>query len=77
MKFGPIDFKAYAESFGAKGFAVTSQHELLPTLNKAMDVEGPAVVAIPVDYSDNDKLMLPRTEKNQDPVFVSFEGEIA
>ena len=27
--------------------------------------------------SDNDKLMLPRTEKNQDPVFVSFEGEIA
>ncbi|EPF1752365.1 acetolactate synthase AlsS [Vibrio alginolyticus] len=77
VKFGPIDFKAYAESFGAKGFAVTSQHELLPTLNKAMDVEGPTVVAIPVDYSDNDKLMLPRTEKNQDPVFVSFEGEIA
>ncbi|WNJ95749.1 acetolactate synthase AlsS [Vibrio ruber] len=77
VKFGPIDFKAYAESFGAKGFAVTSQYELADTLKKAMDVEGPSVVAIPVDYSDNYKLMLPRTEKNQDPIFIHHhEGEL-
>ncbi|ATZ93169.1 acetolactate synthase AlsS [Dickeya fangzhongdai] len=57
VKFGPIDFKAYAEAFGAKGFAVESAVELVPKLWQAMDVDGPAVIAIPVDYSDNHYLM--------------------
>jgi len=57
VHFGPIDFKAYAEAFGAAGFAVTSAAELEPTLRKAMDVQGPAVVAVPVDYADNPLLM--------------------
>ncbi len=57
VNFGPVDFKAYAEAFGAKGFAVGSTAELEPTLRAAMDTEGPAVVAIPVDYSDNPLLM--------------------
>ncbi|OSM53146.1 hypothetical protein WH06_06580, partial [Aeromonas salmonicida subsp. salmonicida] len=52
-----INFKAYAESFGAAGFAVTSAEDLRPTLRAAMAVVGPAVVAIPVDYSDNHLLM--------------------
>ncbi|MFC3022650.1 acetolactate synthase AlsS [Vibrio zhugei] len=69
VKFGPIDFKMYAESFGAKGFAVTNRHELQSVLKAAMDVEGPSVVAIPVDYSDNYKLMVPRDNQQQDPVF--------
>lgn len=57
VNFGPVDFKAYAEAFGAAGFAVTSAAELEPTLRKAMDVQGPAVVAVPVDYTDNPLLM--------------------
>ncbi|EIY2648699.1 acetolactate synthase AlsS [Klebsiella aerogenes] len=57
VEFGPMDFKAYAESFGAKGFAVESAEALEPTLCAAMDVDGPAVVAIPVDYRDNPLLM--------------------
>lgn len=57
VTFGPIDFKAYAEAFGAKGFAVESAGELVPKLWQAMDVDGPAVIAIPVDYSDNHYLM--------------------
>ncbi len=57
VKFGPIDFKAYAESFGAAGFAVESADMLEPVLRQAMDVQGPAVVAIPVDYADNHLLM--------------------
>jgi acetolactate synthase-1/2/3 large subunit len=59
VEFGPIDFKAYAQSFGAAGFAVESADQLRSTLRKAMAVEGPAVVAIPVDYSQNHKLMEP------------------
>lgn len=57
VNFGPIDFKAYAEAFGAKGFAVTSSETLESTLRAAMDVQGPAVIAIPVDYSANSLLM--------------------
>lgn len=57
VKFGAINFKAYAEAFGAAGFAVESAEQLEPILKKAMDVNGPAVVAIPVDYSDNPRLM--------------------
>lgn len=57
VNFGPIDFKMYAESFGAKGFAVESADELSHKLHQAMDVSGPAVIAIPVDYSDNYRLM--------------------
>jgi len=59
VEFGPIDFKTHAQSFGAAGFAVQSADELRGTLRAAMDVQGPAVVAIPVDYSDNHKLMAP------------------
>ena len=57
VEFGPVDFKVYADAFGAKGFAVESAEALEPTLRAAMDVNGPAVVAIPVDYSDNPLLM--------------------
>jgi acetolactate synthase-1/2/3 large subunit len=62
VEFGPIDFKAYAESFGAAGFAVRSGEDLRSTLRAAMEVEGPAVVSVPVDYSDNYKLMAPLRE---------------
>jgi acetolactate synthase-1/2/3 large subunit len=57
VKFGPVDFKAYAEAFGAAGFAVESAAALEPTLRKAMDVQGPAIVAVPIDYADNPMLM--------------------
>ncbi|MCV9878719.1 acetolactate synthase AlsS [Brenneria izbisi] len=57
VRFGPIDFKAYAEAFGARGFAVESADELVSKLHQAMDVNGPSVIAIPVDYSDNHWLM--------------------
>jgi len=57
VEFGPIDFKAYAEACGAVGFAVQAVEELRPMLRKAMEIQGPVVVAIPVDYADNYKLM--------------------
>lgn len=59
VSFGDIDFALYAQSFGAKGINVTSVHELKQALHDAMDVEGPVVIAIPVDYTDNHKLLEP------------------
>ncbi|WP_241864925.1 acetolactate synthase AlsS [Lacticaseibacillus kribbianus] len=54
--FGPVDFVAYAESFGAKGLRVTRQEDLEAVLDEAFAADGPVVVDIPVDYSDNPSL---------------------
>jgi acetolactate synthase-1/2/3 large subunit len=51
--FGPVDTVKYAEAFGAKGFAIKSPNDLTPTLRKAMDLPGPILIDIWVDYSHN------------------------
>ena len=46
-----------AESYGAGGLKIDQPDEIAPTLKKALAIEGPVVVAIPVDYRDNHRLM--------------------
>ena len=56
-RFHNPDFVAYAESFGAKGYSISSAEELLPTLRRALDDDTVSVVACPVDYSANSALI--------------------
>lgn len=56
VKFGGIDLTKFAESFGAIGIAVRTADELIPTLRKALTIDGPVLVDIPIDYSDNAEL---------------------
>jgi acetolactate synthase-1/2/3 large subunit len=51
--FGNPDFVKYAESFGARGYAVGSADELLPTLKEALAYDGVSIIACPVDYRPN------------------------
>jgi acetolactate synthase I/II/III large subunit len=51
------DFVAYARSFGAAGYLITSPGELLPTLQKALADDTVSVIACPVDYSANLELI--------------------
>jgi acetolactate synthase-1/2/3 large subunit len=53
ITFGNPDFVAYAESFGARGYRITSADELLPTLQRALAEDTVSVIACPVDYSAN------------------------
>lgn len=55
--FGPIDIVSFAQSFGAKGLVIQTPDQITPTLKKALEMEGPVLVGIPVDYRDNIKLM--------------------
>jgi acetolactate synthase I/II/III large subunit len=55
--FGNPDFVAYAESFGAAGYRITSAEELLPTLRHALADDTVSVIACPVDYSANRELI--------------------
>ncbi len=47
------DFVAYAESFGARGYRVTSAGGLLPALAEALAADTVSVITCPVDYSEN------------------------
>jgi acetolactate synthase I/II/III large subunit len=56
-RFGNPDFVAYAESFGAKGYRISSADELLPTLRTALADDTVSIIACPVDYSANTELI--------------------
>ena len=56
VHFGPVDFVKYAEAFGAKGVRVHSQAEFAAALEEGMQTEGPVIIDVPVDYSDNQEL---------------------
>jgi acetolactate synthase-1/2/3 large subunit len=56
-RFGNPDFVAYAESFGAKGYRISSAGELLPTLVTALADDTVSVIACPVDYTANTELI--------------------
>lgn len=56
VKFGPVDYVKYAESFGAKGLRATNVDELATALDQAQKEAGPVIIDIPVDYSDNIEL---------------------
>ena len=55
--FGNPDFVAYAESFGATGYRITSAGELLPALRAALAADTVSVIACPVDYAANLELI--------------------
>ncbi len=57
VEFGPVDVVRLAESFGAKGMMIRQPEEIAPTLKRALEMTGPVVVGIPVDYRDNHRLM--------------------
>jgi acetolactate synthase-1/2/3 large subunit len=56
-RFANPDFIAYAESFGATGYRITSAAELLPTLQRALSDATVSVIACPVDYGANSALI--------------------
>jgi acetolactate synthase-1/2/3 large subunit len=55
-EFGNPDFVRYAESFGIAGFRPESAADLYPTLMRALECDGPAVVDVPIDYRENLRL---------------------
>ena len=57
VKLGPVDVVGFAEAFGAKGLKIERPEEISSTLKKALDMQGPVIIGIPVDYRDNHRLM--------------------
>jgi acetolactate synthase-1/2/3 large subunit len=57
LDYGNPDFVKYAESYGARGHRVSSAENLLPTLQKCHSEPSVHVVEVPIDYSDNDRIL--------------------
>ena len=58
LEFNNPDFVQYANSYGITGHRVTSAEELAPTFEKAFTAGGVHLVEIPVDYSENQKVLI-------------------
>jgi acetolactate synthase I/II/III large subunit len=58
LTFGNPDFVKYAESYGAKGSRVTKCDDLIPTLEAAFKGGGVHLVVVPIDYSENKRVLV-------------------
>nr|WP_271672978.1 acetolactate synthase large subunit [Bradyrhizobium sp. CCBAU 51627] len=58
LSFGNPDFVRYAQSFGAKGARVKSADALVPTLEAAFTEGGVHLVDVPIDYSENTRVLV-------------------
>ncbi len=56
LAFNNPDFELLARSFGMWGRALTGPGELPAALDEAFAQDGPALIAVPVDYRENRKL---------------------
>jgi acetolactate synthase I/II/III large subunit len=57
LTFGNPDFVKYADAYGAKGRRVASAEGLTQALEAAFREGGVQLVIVPVDYSENDRVL--------------------
>jgi acetolactate synthase-1/2/3 large subunit len=58
MTFRNPDFVAYAEAYQAKGSRVETADGLVPALERAFSGGGIHVVTVPIDYSENMRVLV-------------------
>jgi acetolactate synthase-1/2/3 large subunit len=67
LQFNNPDFVAYAASYGATGTRVKSAAEFLPTLKAALDGKGVHLVVVPIDYSENMRVLVEELAQARSP----------
>ena len=58
LTFGNPDFVAYAEAYGARGSRVEATQDFVPTLQAAFEAGGVHLVTVPIDYSENIRVLV-------------------
>jgi len=71
MTFNNPDFVKYAESYGARGTRVDAIDEFIPTLERAFTEGGVHLVAVPIDYSENTRVLVEELRERLPPGQVS------
>jgi len=57
LNFSNPDFVAYANSYGASGHRVSKAEDLVPQLTECLNKPGVHVIDVPVDYSENERVL--------------------
>jgi acetolactate synthase-1/2/3 large subunit len=57
LDIGNPDFVTYAESYGAHGHRLNAAEELIPQVELCFKTPGVHLVEVPIDYSDNDRIL--------------------
>ncbi len=58
LEFNNPDFVQYARSYGATGHRVERTEDLVPTFEQAFAVGGVHLIDLPVDYSENQRVLI-------------------
>lgn len=58
LDYGNPDFVKYAESYGAKGILIENEKDFGSVLQNALSNKGVTVIEVPVDYSENQKVLV-------------------
>jgi acetolactate synthase I/II/III large subunit len=64
MTFGNPDFVAYANAYGVRGSRVETADGLVPTLEAAFTGGGVHLITVPVDYSENIRVLVEELRAN-------------
>lgn len=65
LTFGNPDFIRYAEAYGAKGARVGATDDLISTLDAAFEAGGVHLVTVPIDYSENVRVLVEELKDRQ------------
>lgn len=60
-RFGNPDIVAFAKSFGAGALRISKPDDIIPVMKKALRMDGPVIVDMPVDYKSNIAFFDPKT----------------
>ena len=58
LTFNNPDFVKYADAYGATGHRIEATKDFAPTLNRCFEQGGVHLVAVPVDYSENKRVLI-------------------
>jgi acetolactate synthase-1/2/3 large subunit len=65
LTFNNPDFVKYAEAYGAKGARVDATDDLIPVLDAAFKAGGVHLVVVPIDYSENVRVLVEELKSRQ------------
>jgi acetolactate synthase-1/2/3 large subunit len=65
LTFDNPDFVKYAEAYGARGARVEATDDLIPVLDAAFKAGGVHLVAVPIDYSENVRVLVDELKGRQ------------
>ena len=71
LTFGNPDFVRYAESYGAKGSRIESTEAIIPTLERAFAGGGVHLVVMPIDYTENKRVLVDELREKVQQIDVS------